>query len=195
MMKAKRQKDNQGMFRGATRALQRGWAAVRDTLSSSDTDALGLLQAQHDNVEQLFKQIETSASGGGKRTMALVRELEEALTLHAAIEEKHFYPAVRTGRTAELVAESYQEHRQMKRALADLVATAQRGRDVQAKLSVLKEEVVHHAKEEEEGKLFPIVRDLLDDDQREALGQEMVAAMVELQGQGLRPLRGQLAPA
>jgi hemerythrin superfamily protein len=197
-MKRKGQrKQNRGFMRGATHALQRGWAAVRDTLSSSDTEALGLLHAQHEAVEDLFKRIELAMERDHRRALGLVRELAEALTIHAAIEEQHFYPAVRTPKTAHLVAESFEEHRQMKRALADVVAAAEDGGELGAKISVLKEEVVHHAKEEEEAKLFPMVRTILDEDQREALGQAMIAAIVELQSKGtsMRPLRGQLVPA
>jgi hypothetical protein len=44
-----------------------------------------------------------------------------------------------------------------------------------AKLSVLKEEVSHHAHEEEEGELFTELRKLLSDDERAALGNEFLA--------------------
>jgi hemerythrin superfamily protein len=176
-----------GLLEGASRVLSRGWAAMRDTLAPSDTDALEMLRMQHRHVDRLFAQIERALKHDHRVALPLVRELASALTLHAAIEEKHFYPTIRTGETEELVAESFEEHRQLKRALADVVAAAESGSDeLEARVSVLKEEVVHHAKEEEEAKLFPIVRRLMDEDQREALGQEMVAAMVELQQSGVR---------
>jgi hemerythrin superfamily protein len=182
-----------GLFRGATRVLARGLAAVGELMTTSDTDALTMLSAQHKHVDKLFAQLERAVKRDPRRARALVDELAEVLTVHAAIEEQHFYPGVRTPRTEPLVAESFQEHRQMKRALADLVAAARSGRDLPAKVSVLKEEVVHHAKKEEEAKLFPLVRTILDADQREALGQEMLAAMVDLQE---RPLAApQPAPA
>jgi hypothetical protein len=42
-----------------------------------------------------------------------------------------------------------------------------------------KEQVVHHAKQEEERKLFPLLRGLMSAEQREALAQELIAAMVD----------------
>jgi hypothetical protein len=44
-----------------------------------------------------------------------------------------------------------------------------------AKLSVLKEQIRHHARDEEEGELFPILRRELGADQRAGLGNEMLA--------------------
>lgn len=180
-----------GLLAGASRVLSRGWKAVRDTLAPSDTDALEMLRMQHRHVDRLFAQIERSLQQDHRVALPLVNELASALTMHASIEEHHFYPTIRTEKTEELVAESFAEHRQMKRALADVVAAARSGsEELAAMVSVLKEAVTHHAKEEEEGKLFPLVRALTDEDQREAIGQEMVAAMVEHQ-QAHHPLTPQ----
>jgi len=55
-----------------------------------------------------------------------------------------------------------------------------------AKLSVMKEQLDHHAHEEEEGELFPKVRNLLGEDELEALGGEMVAMFEELLTQSPR---------
>jgi hemerythrin superfamily protein len=180
------QKENGGgILEEATQALQRGWAALRGTvggLAASDTDALVMLRAHHRNVDRLFARIERALDGDPARARPLVNELAEALTMHAQIEETIFYPAVTADETRSLVDESFEEHRLMKRALADLVrATGLGSRDLEAKVKALKELVVHHAKEEEEAKLFPKVRRLLDGDQREAVGQEMLAAMVDMQ--------------
>jgi hypothetical protein len=41
------------------------------------------------------------------------------------------------------------------------------------KLKVLKENVEHHAEEEEEGKMFSKARDIVDSKTLEALGQEL----------------------
>jgi hemerythrin superfamily protein len=44
------------------------------------------------------------------------------------------------------------------------------------KLKVLMENVEHHAEEEEEGKMFPKVRKLMDTETLEQLGEELEAA-------------------
>ena len=45
-----------------------------------------------------------------------------------------------------------------------------------AKLKVLIDDVKHHAKEEEEGKMFRIVRQVIDADELESLGEELETA-------------------
>ena len=170
--------------RGLAGVVRLGWKLLQSTAEAiagepEDSEVLGLLKAQHRQVEQLFAQLERP--GGGSRRRALVDELTEALVVHAAIEERHFYPAVWTAVTNDLVAESLEEHKAMKRALLDLVRAAPDDPTWKAKLSTLKEQVLHHAKEEEEKKLFPLVSGMLSADQRAAIAQEMVATMVELQ--------------
>jgi hemerythrin superfamily protein len=189
-----------GIAASAADALRRGWATVRatfETLARSDTDALVMLEAQHRQVDRLMARIEASSRRGGRRTNTLVGELAEALELHAAIEEQNFYPGVTTTRTESLIGESLEEHAKMKRALAQLVSAAASGQGVDRQLRVLRELVTHHAKDEEEAKLFPIVREMMDAEHREALGQEMLATMVDLQRTARRraPMRGHPAPA
>jgi hemerythrin superfamily protein len=194
------QRGNGSIVASAGDALRRGWATVRatfETFARSDTDALVMLEAQHRQVDALLTRIKTSSRKGGRRMNRLIGELAEALELHAAIEEQHFYPAARNARTESLIGESFEEHGKMKRALGQLVSAGARGQGVDEELQALKELVTHHAKEEEEAKLFPLVRETMDSDHREALGQEMLATMVDLQRAARRraPLRGQPSPA
>jgi hemerythrin superfamily protein len=149
-------------------------AIVEDELES---DVLSVLSAQHRQVENLFTALEKSQ--GGETRSSLRDELVEALVLHAAIEEQVFYPTVRAAETEDLVLESIEEHKAMKRTLLDLVEVSVGDETFQAKLATLKELVVHHAKQEEEGRLFPLLRGLMSAEQREALAQELTAAMVE----------------
>jgi hypothetical protein len=170
--------------------LRRLGRAASSALAGTDTEALALLKDQHRNVDNLFRLIEHHRDPGQK--MKLFQELASALTTHALIEERHFYPAVRSPRTESLVKESLEEHRQLKRVIADLERLEGHGA-FNNKLAELKEQVTHHAKEEEEGKLFLLVPQVLDMDQREAIGQEMIATMVELQQDERRHAR--LKPA
>jgi hypothetical protein len=90
-----------------------------------------------------------------------------------------FYPTVRAPETEDLVLESIEEHKAMKRTLLDLAEVPAGDETFQAKLATLKELVVHHAKQEEERKLFPLLRALMSTEQREALAQELTGAMIE----------------
>ncbi len=142
------------------------------------TDALELLTEQHAEVDELFAKIEDADDADTKAE--LFRELADKLAAHSAIEEKLFYPSVLSEDTAEVLLEFTEEHLAAKRILADLLALDPEDEHWDAKLSVLKEEIRHHAHDEEEGKLFPILEQKLSDDQRAGLGNELLAMFEEL---------------
>lgn len=139
-------------------------------------NALDLLTEQHAEVDQLFARIE---SGNGDRQAAFV-ELADKLAAHATIEEKLFYPRVMADQTSDLLHESVEEHLAIKRLLADLVAMDVDDEEFDAKMSVLKEQVSHHAHEEEETKLFPMVRRMMDADELAGLGNDLLVLFEQL---------------
>jgi hemerythrin superfamily protein len=151
-------------------------------LIADDLDALDLLRAQHRAIDLLFRAIQ-SMKGTTKATA--FRELADMLAVHATIEEWIFYPGVRSAETEALLAESTEEHSAMKRTLADMLDEDVSGENFDAKLSLLREQVNHHAIEEEEATLFPKVRAATDEDYRAALAGAMIALMVELQQKGV----------
>jgi hemerythrin superfamily protein len=136
-------------------------------------DALTLLTEQHEEVDQLIEAIEKSRAPQKKRE--LFETLADKLAAHATMEEQMFYPAVKAKQTEDLLLESTEEHLAIKRVLADLLALEVGDERFDAKLSVMKEELTHHAHEEEEKELFPKVRRLLSRDELEGLGGEMAA--------------------
>lgn len=141
-------------------------------------DVLEILESQHSELDDLIERLE---HGKGNRT-TLFFQLADKLAAHAAVEEKIFYPAVMVKQTGELLHEAVEEHLAIKRLLADMLALdpAEDADEFNAKLSVLKENVSHHAHEEEERKLFPRVRRLLRSDERAALGNDVLAMFESL---------------
>jgi hemerythrin superfamily protein len=75
-----------------------------------------------------------------------------------------------------MVLESLEEHKQMKTVLRELAKLSPSSERFKPKFKVLKDNVEHHAEEEEEGKMFPKVRKVVDRAQLEELGQEIEAA-------------------
>jgi hemerythrin superfamily protein len=137
-----------------------------------------LLEQDHETVKTLIGRFE-SANGQGREE--LVAELLDELDIHTQLEEELFYPAVRSEvpDAEELVAEGMEEHHVAKQ-LADEI----RGLDPddeawEAKVKVLGENVEHHI-EEEEGELFPKVRDGMDDARRKSLADEVRKAKQRL---------------
>jgi hemerythrin superfamily protein len=142
------------------------------------TDALELLKMQHDEVEDLISEIEESDDGEEK--MDLFRELADKIAAHSSIEEKLFYPSVMSDDTEEQLLESTEEHLAVKRVLADMLEMEASDDRFDAKLSVLKEEIRHHARDEEEKKLFPKVRRMFTKDELAGLGNELMAMFERL---------------
>ncbi len=140
------------------------------------TDAIELLTAQHKEVDELLEKIE---KGEGNRR-DLFMQVANNLAAHATIEEKIFYPAVMAKDTNELLQESVEEHLAIKRLLADLIMMKLDKAQFDAKLSVLKEQVSHHAHKEEEAKLFPKVQKMFSAEERAGLGGEMLAMFEDL---------------
>jgi hypothetical protein len=146
---------------------------MKDTI-----DALELLTLQHDEVEARIADLENS--GDEEEKTELFQQLADTIAAHSAIEEKLFYPTVMTDDTVVQLLEATEEHLAVKRVLADMLAMEVTDDRFDAKLAVLKEEIRHHARDEEEGKLFPKVRRMLTADQRAGLGNELLAMFDEL---------------
>lgn len=146
------------------------------TNRSNALDVLEILESQHLEVDALLERLE-QRQGDMRATFI---ELADKLAAHATVEERIFYPSVMAPGTEELLRESVEEHLAVKRVLADLLTMDLSGDEFAAKLSVLKEQVSHHAHREEEAKLFPKLRASLDADQRAALGNEVLALFEQL---------------
>jgi hemerythrin superfamily protein len=150
----------------------------RGNMKESTIDALDVLADQHQEVTQLMEDLAETDDPVDR--MELFRELADKLAAHATIEEKLFYPAVLEDDTRAQLLEATEEHLAIKRTLADMLALDVDDEYFAAKLVVLRDEVIHHAYDEEEDKLFPIVREMLSTDELEALGGELLSMFEEL---------------
>ena len=176
------EKKSGGVMNALTAAVRGGIDRITNAFGvDDDLNAMDLLTAQHRYVEKLFAQISDET---GARKSATFRELADMLAVHTAIEEQIFYPSVKSAATEDLLSESAEEHLAMKRTLADLLEMDVASDDFDAKLKVLEEEVSHHAKQEEERKLFPLIRAEQDADFMAALANDMIALMVTLSERG-----------
>ncbi len=136
-------------------------------------NALDVLIEQHDDVEDLITRIEACGDSGEKETLFM--ELADKVAAHAATEERIFYPSVMSEETMDLLLESTEEHLAVKRVLADMVGMDVDDERFDAKLTVLRDSFLHHARDEEEGQLFPILREELTGETLAMLGTEMSA--------------------
>jgi hypothetical protein len=147
-------------------------------VTSSKQDAIALLKADHREVEELFSQFER-ASGEGRKKKVAERICAE-LSIHARIEEEIFYPACAGKIEDDLIKEAVVEHDGAKILIREIMDGGPDDEFYEAKVKVLKEQIEHHVKEEEQwlrGMFSQARRAGLDMD---ALGEELARRKREL---------------
>lgn len=141
-------------------------------------DAITLLKEDHAKFKKLMDEIEKTTERGVKTREELFGKLIAGLTVHEKIEEEIFYPAVKeraeTKKLEDIVAESYEEHHVVDLIVAEIKDTPFDAVEWGAKFKVMKENLEHHAIEEEEGILFPKVRRAFTPEELKDLGTQML---------------------
>ncbi len=141
-------------------------------------DAIKLLTSDHDEVRGLFDQFRTAKDANDSdRMRELQRQIFDELDAHTRIEEDIFYPAVKAldeNDLTETITEGVQEHHVVKVLMREIRELSDD--DVfAAKMTVLIENVEHHA-DEEESELFPELRVRMGQERLDELGSELEAA-------------------
>jgi iron-sulfur cluster repair protein YtfE (RIC family) len=139
-------------------------------------EATQLLRKDHDAVRELFQAFELAHGRDDTAQMAdLATTVCAELDVHAEIEEQIFYPAVRDqggDDVADTIAEAFEEHHVAKVLIAEIRELAPSDEAFAAKMTVLRENVEHHA-DEEETELFPKVREMFEKVALLGLGRRM----------------------
>ena len=140
-------------------------------------DAITLLKNDHKAVKKLFREFERAHKKDEAGREELARQIVEELSVHAAIEEQVFYPAVRTELPdlEDEILESLEEHHGVKWTCLELTKMDPSDERYDAKVIVLSEHVNHHVEEEEEH-WFPKVREGMGRSRLGELGDRMEAA-------------------
>ena len=143
-------------------------------------DAITLLRDDHQNVRRLFKEFEAAGDEAHTSKRRIVDQIIQELTVHAFIEEELFYPMVagleaqgRGEEPEELVKEAQEEHAQVKTLLSELETMSPEDETFDAKVTVVIDDVRHHA-EEEEQEMFKVA-EKLGKDELSALAEQMQA--------------------
>jgi hemerythrin-like domain-containing protein len=149
-------------------------------------DAITLLTEGHDEVRKLFEQFRSAQdASNGQLMRETADKIFAELEVHTTIEEEIFYPAAR-GKDEDIdetLDESLQEHHVVDVLMEEMRGIESGSDEWVAKMTVLIENVEHHAEEEEE-ELFPDARKELGDDRIEALGGELEARKATLKAEG-----------
>jgi hemerythrin superfamily protein len=148
---------------------------------NEDKTALELLKADHDKVKGLFSRVRSNEDGNNKNIFDTIKQ---ELDLHTHVEEQIFYPNILENGDEELkklVREGLEEHAQVKTLLSEMAPMSGDDAEFKAKLQVLMENVEHHV-EEEEGDMFPLVEDQIDEPMLVRLGSLITAEKARVAG-------------
>lgn len=133
------------------------------------TDILQTLKSEHDQLRDLFEQLDATTDRAEKTRTQLLEKIEQLLIPHAKWEEKVFYPAFAERADREGLknhAEALEEHRAVEMTvLPDLKKADVDSREFAGTAKALADMVEHHAGEEERS-IFPAMRKLFSTEER-----------------------------
>jgi hemerythrin superfamily protein len=124
---------------------------------SKTNDIIKLLKADHAKVKALFDEFEElkDKNSSNSKKEKIVKQICEELTLHALAEESIVYPAAREEiNDDDLMDEADVEHAGAKELISQLKSMSAEDNHYDAKVTVLREYIEHHVKEEE-ANMFP----------------------------------------
>ena len=155
-------------------------AKARSKTGSKAQDAIALLRADHREVMDLFEKFEKTRAED--RKAALAEKICQELMIHTMIEEEIFYPSLRGEAEDDMLDEAHVEHDGAKVLISEIMAGSPEDSFWEAKVTVLREEIRHHVKEEEKrGGLFAQAKSA--DVDLKALGEQLLRRKQELMSQ------------
>ena len=134
-----------------------------------------LLESDHRTVEQLLDRIKKAE---GEERRPLLQELQTSLAAHMQIEEDHLYSVVAQVLGDDEAQEARNEHSLARDGLSKMLELGPDDPGFEAALDMVKAGIDHHV-EDEEGEVFPGLRDKASDQLR-SLEPQVLAARQEL---------------
>lgn len=140
-----------------------------------------LLKKDHAEVKKLFKEIDGLESGQTRQREKLFKQLKIALEIHSKVEETLFYkPLKNLDKSHMQILEATEEHNLVEKLLLELATGPMNSDEWCAKLTVLRENVLHHI-DEEENELFPTAEKLLDAAELEEIAKQIAVQKQKLE--------------
>ncbi|GLY67850.1 hemerythrin domain-containing protein [Amycolatopsis taiwanensis] len=140
---------------------------------SEDIDVVTLLERQHEEIRQLFTEVEDA--GNAHRAQAF-GELVKLLSVHETAEEELVHPEVRQQQGGEPIVEArIREERRAKELLSSLDELGPDAEGFDTLLRELRDDVLAHADHEEQEE-FPLLRRTSDEKRLRAMADTVRAA-------------------
>lgn len=144
------------------------------------TDAITLLTHDHREAEAMFAEIE-ACTGSDEQTLSRKRDLAEQvvteLVRHSVAEEEYLYPMIREVLRDgnQLADHEISEHAEAERTMKTLEGLSPDNLEFDTTLRTLRQQIESHVAEEE-GELFPRLRQACDAEQLRQLGDKLEKA-------------------
>lgn len=139
----------------------------------SKKDLFSILEKDHQDVKTQLETVISAFESGKKVNFSKLEKIKLALDVHCKIEEKYLYPeAEKVKEASNLVTDAYKEHEEVKTQLAEFKEDSSPD-ELQKYCQQILIGVEHHVKEEE-GELFPILRQAWDDQKIQKLTEKAV---------------------
>ncbi|MEE4212875.1 MAG: hemerythrin domain-containing protein [Parvularcula sp.] len=146
--------------------------AVLQTAEAATGDWYDILKAEHKGVEKAFDALLKTGPQDKRKRQMLLTQIAHALNKHAMTEENVIYPALRK-HDLEAAKELGSEHLDIKADLAALQYDLEKDEPAWIETArKLRDEVVEHARDEEE-RIFPPFRASLSDEENASLNRRL----------------------
>lgn len=151
---------------------------LTDTEEVQMPDVVDLIMEDHREVERLFEILKTEPS----QRLNTLPVLSALLVAHSRAEEAAVYPAAQREIGNDEVAHSQEEHILVEQLLERLNSTDVESKQFDTLLRQLEDAVNEHV-EEEESSVLPAMRDQMEQQRREELGESFADARAEHLGE------------
>ena len=147
-------------------------------MADEQRDVIEVLEHDHREVEEMFKELETLRGASTDEEKARRKELAEQVTIelvrHSVAEELLVYPRVEDKVGKDEVEHAREEHAEAEETRARLEKLDADDPAFDDELATLMEEIRHHI-EDEEGEMFKHMREAIDPDELRKLGSRVEA--------------------
>lgn len=159
-----------GMALGVLALLGRKAAVQAPTALAGNWDEA--LALEHEATRKVFDAIEATDERSTTKRNLLLAHLKHALMKHAVEEENVIYPALREAGQKDAADELTKEHGYVKQYLYELENTPTASPEWIAKVRLFRADIEQHM-QEEEMRLFPMLREQLSDEKNKLLTATM----------------------
>ena len=147
-------------------------------MADEQRDVIEILSTDHREVEEMFGELETlmrsEGGGDGQRRKDLADQITIELVRHAVAEEVAVYPEVKRKVSEEEAERAKREHAEAEKTMKALEKLDSDDPSFVEQIRTLMSEIREHVAEEE-GEMFPHMRQIMTQDELVELGRRVEA--------------------